>query len=148
MKGAKYMAETMDISNADEETKRFIDFINSGKRTALSLPLLCLGIMMVEMVIDGFANIFTLIIGTFIFTSVIHIYVLFCLNLYRTDYSNVLSAINNNMTIKEWENVTSDQVTEKALKVAKLNWRSLVKGYMILGFSYFMCIAILIITII
>lgn len=148
MKGTKYMAETMDISNADEETKRFIDFINSGKRTALSLPLLCLGIMMVEMVIDGFANIFTLIIGTFIFTSVIHIYVLFCLNLYRTDYSNVLSAINNNMTIKEWENVTPDQVTEKALKVAKLNWRSLVKGYMILGFSYFMCIAILIITII
>lgn len=148
MKGTKYMAETMDISNADEETKRFIDFINSGKRTALSLPLLCLGIMMVEMVIDGFANIFTLIIGTFIFTSVIHIYVLFCLNLYRTDYSNVLSAINNNMTIKEWENVTPDQVTEKALKVAKLNWRSLVKGYMILGFSYFMCIAILIITMI
>lgn len=148
MKGAKYMAETMDISNADEETKRFIDFINSGKRTALSLPLLCLGIMMVEMVIDGFANIFTLIIGTFIFSSVIHIYVLFCLNIYRTDYSNVLSAINNNMTIKEWENVTPDQVTGKALKVAKLNWRSLVKGYMILGFSYFMCIAILTITII
>lgn len=148
MKGDKYMTETMDISNADEETKRFIDFINSGKRTTLSLPLLCLGIMMVEMVIDGFANIFTLIIGTFIFTSVIHIYALFYLNLYRTDYSNVLSAINNNMTIKEWENVTPNQVKEKALKIAKLNWRSLAKGYMILGFSYFMCIAILIITII
>lgn len=142
------MVEKMDISNANEEAKRFIDYINREKITALTLPLLCSALMMIEMVIDEFVNMFPMIIGTFIFTSIVHIYVLFKLNVYQINLSNVLSAIINDMTIKELANMTPDQLREKELKMVKLNWRSLIKEYVTIIFSCFICMGVLFISVI
>lgn len=142
------MIEKMDISNANEETKRFVDYINREKIKALILPLLCSMLMILEMVLNVFVNMFPVIIGTFIFTSIVHIYVLFKLNIYQINLSNILSAISNNMTIKEWANMEENQIIERELKVIKLNWRSLFKEYVIVCFSCFICISVLFFSII
>lgn len=121
-----------------EEIKRFVDYINSKKITALILSLLCAALMMVDMVINGFGNMFSVIIESFIFTIIVHIYVLFKLNLYQINLSNILSATSNNMTIKEWENIGVNQIKERELKVIKFHWRSLVKEYVMVSISCFM----------
>lgn len=142
------MVEKVNINNTNEEIKRFVDYINSKKITALILSLLCAALMMVEMVINGFVNMFSVIIGSFIFTSIVHIYVLFKLNLYQINLSNILSATSNNMTIKEWENIEMNQIKERELKVIKLHWRSLVKEYAMVSISCFICMGVVFLSVI
>lgn len=52
------------------------------------------------------------------------------------------------MTIKEWASLTPKQVSEKDLKLAELNWRSLVKDCAIIGLSCFVCVGVLFISVI
>lgn len=142
------MVEKMDVSNADEETKKFIDFIKKEKIRVLILGYLCAVLMVIEAFLNQFMNMVPIIIGTFIFISIVHIYVLVKLDIYKINLSNILSAISNNMTIKEWAHLTPNQVMENDLKVAKLSWRSQVKDFVIIFISCFVCIGVLFISVI
>lgn len=137
------MISKIDVKNSDEETKRFIDFLNRDKRKTIFLVCLCAILMLTEALFSLFMDMVTIIIVTFIFTSIVHIYVLHRLDVYKINLSNILSAVSNNMTIKEWANMKPEQIIKKDLKVAKLNWRSLKAEYTYIFASCFVCMAVL-----
>lgn len=142
------MIEKVDISNADEEARQFIHYINKEKYKTFILPYLCTILMLVESVLDLYIHMKPLITITFIFVSIVHAYVLYKLKVYQINLSNILSAIQNGMTLRDWASLTPDQVINNDLKLAKLNWRSLVKEYGLIMFSCCICMSILFVTVI
>ena len=137
------MISKIDVTNSDEETKRFIDYLNRDKRKTIFLACLCAILMLTEALFSLFMDMVTIIIVTFIFTSIVHVYVLHRLDVYKINLSNILSAVSNKMTMREWANMTPEQVMKKDLKVAKLNWRSLMPEYTYIFASCFVCMAVL-----
>lgn len=142
------MAERMDISNADKDSKRFVDFLNKEKRKLLMLPYLCVLLMVLESIVNVYTNIISVIIGTFVLTCVVHIYVLVKLDIYKINIGNILSAISNKMTLKEWASMEPNTIIEKKLKIVKVSWRSLILEYVIVYVSVLICLYILFSTVI
>lgn len=142
------MAERMDISNADKESKKFIDFLNKEKRKLLMLPYLCVLLMVLESIVNMYTNIIPVIIGTFVLTCIVHIYTLVKLDIYKINIGNILSAISNKMTLKEWANIEPNTVIEKNLKIVRISWRSLILEYVIVYVSILICLYILFSTVI
>ncbi|WP_394524350.1 hypothetical protein ACF0HT_14265 (plasmid) [Staphylococcus xylosus] len=70
------MISKIDVTNSDEETKRFIDFLNRDKRKTIFLACLCAILMLTEALLSLFVDMVPIIIVTFIFTSIVHVYVL------------------------------------------------------------------------
>lgn len=137
------MINKIDVTNADKDTKRFIAYLDREKSKTTFLAGLCAILMLTEALLSLFVDMVPIIIVTFIFTSIVHVYVLHKLDVYKINLSNILSAVSNNMTAREWANMTPEQIMRKDLKVAKLNWRSLTREYIYIFASCFVCMAVL-----
>ncbi|MFG0934614.1 hypothetical protein ACF91D_28580 [Staphylococcus sp. 231237_7MaSpsaltlick] len=136
------MVEKIDVRNASEENKQMIKKISKDKAKLFLLPLLCMVLMTLELALYVVleADMFYLIICTFILSSIIQIYVIYKLNVAQILLSHVLTAISNNMTIKEWAHMDKEQAIKKEVKVVKVSWRSFIPEYIMIFISCFVCV--------
>lgn len=138
------MAMKIDVSNTTEEAKQIIDNINKDKLKVMVLPMLCSLLMIIEFTLHVVLNIdiTVLVICTFILSSIVHIYVLYKLNMIQIALSTVITAIHNDLSVKEWVNMDKNKAVEQGIQPVKVKWRSFLSEYIAVCFSCFICISV------
>ena len=138
------MAMKIDVSNTTEEAKQIIDNINKDKLKVMVLPMLCSLLMIIEFTLHVVLNIdiTVLVICTFILSSIVHIYVLYKLNMAQIALSTVITAIHNDLSVKEWVNMDKNKAVEKGIQPVKVKWRSFLSEYIAIYVSCFICISV------
>lgn len=134
----------IDVSNTTEEAKQIIDNINKDKLKVMVLPMLCSLLMIIEFTLHVVLNIdiTVLVICTFILSSIVHIYVLYKLNMIQIALSTVITAIHNDLSVKEWVNMDKNKAVEQGIQPVKVKWRSFLSEYIAVCFSCFICISV------
>lgn len=132
-----------DVSNTTEENKRIIANINKEKFKAMVLPMLCSLLMILEFTLHVLLNIdiTVIVICTFILSSIIHIYVFYKLDVALIRLSIVMTAIHNNIRVKEWMDMDRAQSERKGIQVVRVKRQSLLTEYIAVCLSCIICIS-------
>jgi|SRR5699024_9669147 len=136
------MSMKLNTKDLSKEDSNIITNIEKEKHRAFLLPILTMGLMLIEILLDLFMNINTFIIVmiTFVFSLVINTYVLYKLTKAKELTSIVLTAHRNNLNVKKLFDLNEDKV--KKLQWVKVSWKTYLLEYFMIVSSAYVCVSI------